>query len=333
MGKWKCGLYTFYSNPDSTEESYDFVGDVINTPSGRIIVQPTCYRQSISLETVFYQPKEVVIETISTKRNYVSLDYSSQNVYCLGNGVVDVYNTNLVYLYSINVSNLAGDPAAICFDGVNLFIATNWGDIQHKIYEVSTVDGTIFKTFDYSLSPAPLVGLTHFGLTSDGHLFGLRGDGVFELIDKFSGNIIKYYDVLANSIYPFQRLSGGKHLEDMFLIIKNGSSLVYYMLFDDKVLECDDILNCDHVIVDVCPSSQENVVIGVVENYNKIVKIRINTIEKEIFNLVKYLSQNKITLEDEDGNVYTFMPTNIDVARMTEFLKSYRVIVDGFLVI
>lgn len=320
MSSWKYGNYTFISNPSTVEEEVSFVGDIIRTSSGRLIIQPTTYVRNLSLESLFYQPHDSLQEKYYLTSSYISLAVSGMSVFLLrSSGVIDRYNYNMVYLSSL-FPTTSGTPIALTYDGVSLWLCAEQSTTQHTLYEVSPVDGTVSKSFVYTNTPARAVGLGYSGNFPYGYLVKLRSDGIVESINPSNGQIVAYHQDIIN--YTFTSLAGGNCNGDIMYVIKDRSKILIYHVNDDKVIDIIDILDTSSYL---SISSFNSYFLLIPSSVNEVHRYFLNTVVKDVYDLEKQVVSGKVTMIDEYNNNVQVVVNSYNISRQEGLYKAYRI--------
>ncbi|MGE4412478.1 MAG: hypothetical protein AB7E45_02115 [Candidatus Caldatribacteriota bacterium] len=321
MPNWKYGNYTFISNPSTAEEEVSFIGDIIRTSSGRLIIQPTTYVRNLSLESLFYQAHDSLQERYYLASSYISIAVSGTSIFLLrSSGVIDRYNYNMVYLSSLSPT-ISGIPIALTYDGVSLWLCAEQSSTQYTLYEVSPVDGSISKTFVYTDVPARAVGLGYLGNFPYGYLVKLRNDGIVESINPSDGRIVAYHQDIAK--YTFTSLAGGNCDVDIMYVIKDGNKVLIYNVSDDRVIDIIDLVLNTFSYLSICNFNDYFLLIP--SSVNEVHRYFLNTVVKDVYNLEKQVASGRVSMIDEYGNNMQVIVNDYNISRREGLYKAYNI--------
>lgn len=309
---WKYGNYVFNIDPSDSEESIELIGDNIVTSSGRPIIQPTTYKTTRSISSIFYQPstRKIYIKNIS-HNNIVSLDYINEEYYlALSDGRIVITNRNFKNDFFITPT-IESDIRGITFDSVTIWLLTQLDNISHKLYAISPVDGIIEKEYIYN---GYVSGLVYLGEYPYGLLYIQNSDGVINEINPTDGSLLNTYSFLKSLGSNFM---GATRFKNYYITTYNNQNIVFTNF--NEVIDQEKI-NSD-VIKDLVSIYNNNYLI-ITNTYDH---YRINSVNLDLYELEQEIKKGQITLEDYFGKQEKVSIQQYNYQRINELYKAYSV--------
>lgn len=356
--KFKYGNYEFKRNPSSFDRDLSYVGDNPVTLSGRVIIQPSFYKVKSTIDSVFWQPSERILETVNINDDVICYNSNCFYTYNLITNELRCYDKNFCFIKSINLSPLgivAVNGITCLGDYVYLNIKNNNND--YMFYKINkNFDGSVANLYstdeliddttllddsyiiddtseaagiilDYILCITPIINTEIDEKSSDNNIKSLTNNGT-NLYYIDDNNNIKLYNFSTNTNEIIFRLISDDQLNSLIYIDgyfgANLPSKNIFYIFDNNGFMFD-VINTSNVgiIKSACVVDKNN--LYVINQDNVCKHFRINTVALDVNNLVKQVNSGKITLRDHYGRTQKYIVTNIKKTRIEKYQKAYRI--------
>lgn len=320
---FKYGNYAFTYNPQSYSKSLELIGDKIITENGRLIIQPTSYRESLSLTSIFYQPINKLKEIVSVNLNSQCIDFLDNTFYIgTSSGKIDKYNQNLVYLSQLSPTLLENNIVGIAVSSTNIYLLCQVGTTNtHYIY-VLNHSGIEVTHYTYTSGIASSLAFL------DGSLYKQKKDGNIEKIDPANGNVVATYNCIIN--YITNNLSGSCFYNGYYITVYSNQEIYVVDLTLNKVI--------DHILIgrtydpDVQPGVSIIDLVYTSENFpaleinkDKILRLHLNTVSVDIYSLEKEIKKGKLTLTDNNNIDYMVNVNDYNITKLENYFNAYEI--------
>jgi hypothetical protein len=339
MSFFRYGDYTFTNNPKSFTKNIEFIGDKLITESGRTIIQPTGYKENLSLTSIFYKPmhKLTEVDYIYPNAQCISPNVASteQSFFVgMANGGIAEYNKNMILVDEgfpeppLIESNVVGIAKILGF-----LIILCQGIDTHYLYIVNP--SSPYEVYDYYTYDGVASGLVYMinYLSWFFCIFKQRKDGYIERISINTGEVEAAYDCLRD--YATDNFSGACSYKGYYLTIHNNQTIYVVDLDLNKVVSRlligrsgDNEVYPGVSILDLSypPGDSELNFFGAIDiGKEKMLRLELNTVDIDLYNLEKEIKKGEITLIDNHNVSYNVMVDDYNIVPLENYFNAYEV--------
>jgi hypothetical protein len=351
--------YTFSHNPTQADKDITYIGDNVKTLSGRMIIQPTYFKNSTSIVSTFWQARDLSLLPIPINDNVICFNKSTNNFYTynLSGEVINIYNSNLLYINSIDLSLLTLTSVDdITSFGSNVYLsASNLSGRQiytipiqptQPTYNLASIVNTASQLnnaelfvasveagsllFEYILG-IPNIENVPTGVPIAATVMGMANDGTNIWILDSNHNISSFQ---GGVLYPEMSLNtqttGLEFSNGLFLTIYNNGANTLMLSVGTTPQGIAEIVDGTYVpetatIESICLKNT-NTLYYIDANHNQVYNMSINTVLQDIYHL-EYMCEmgGVLPLTDQYGRTEYVTVLEIDKKRLDKLPKAYQV--------
>jgi hypothetical protein len=314
--KFKYGNYTFAHNPTQADKDITAINDNVMTLSGRVIAQPTFFKNSSTITSTFYQPRDLQLLPYLCTDNVICFNQTTNQFYTynLASQVIKIYNANFLYISSINCSSLAltsVDDITSMNNSIYLSASNLRYGRQMYVVPISTK----------ILSAGNSIAIIVMALAND-------GNNVYILDNQ--GNVWIWHTGSLVFVFNLNTTTTGlEYSNGFFFTVSPGTNIMNVIgndiRFGYQVIDGIYLSPTLNKTVESLCFKNSNILYYIDSSYNSVKGMSINTVNQDIFNLSQQVKSGIVSLSDQYGRTNNVVATEIDIKRLDKLVKSYQV--------